>query len=95
MPDIDEGQFVQEMTALEQNGTPVQLCFSPTEAWVVMSLLQLSLRHPGIVGPTRVVAEAAARQIIQSLVDKGMSPGLLSLAEQGFDERYDIGGVTA
>ena len=42
-------EFISEITRLENTGAGVPFVFSPSEAFMLLSLLQLALRHPGCV----------------------------------------------
>jgi hypothetical protein len=75
-------QFEREFRALE-NHPGVTLQLSAVEAWCLLCQIQLACRHPGNTGPSRRIAEAAAR-VLQALVATG--PALHSIAERGWTD---------
>jgi hypothetical protein len=84
-----EKQFAADVVALEQSGAGMPFTFRPSEAWMLLSLLQLALRHPGVSSDTKGVAEfgkALAKNIEGRLC---RTPAMQEVARRGWDTRYD------
>jgi hypothetical protein len=79
-------RFMSEFEALVEQ--EVQLNMEAATAWIIMSQLQLALRHPQNVGPTTQII----RQVIDEIIGKVCPAGsaLFELAQMGFDSKYDV-----
>lgn len=75
-----EETFVAEMEALRR-GPSISLELEGHEAFIIMTQLQLALRHPDNTGPSRDVAVAVARAL-QGVV--AVTPTLKMVAESGW-----------
>jgi len=83
---MDTDQFLAAMVARSKEGQ-VQFVTSPMRAWIMLSTMQLALRHPEFPASVRPVAEGIARNMQLAIAPKG-SP-LWQLAEQGWDAAFD------
>lgn len=82
--ELREG-FVAAFGALD--GQRVVLQMSAMDAWIVMSQIQLAVRHPMNFGPSAVIAERIARQI---QAEVATSPTLAAVAERGWHRVHDV-----
>lgn len=78
-----------ELEALRDDPQPVVLRMSKLSAWVLLSQLQLALRHPENVGPTSEIARTIAMNVQEALLPDPES-ALARLAESGWEERRII-----
>lgn len=78
-------QFKKEFAQLQ--GKPFLLETTAVYAWVIMSHLQLALRHPKNVGPTSAVAKQVAEHIIETLAPQGSV--LRKVADRGWNPEFD------
>jgi len=82
-----ERQFQDEFAALAERVDRFTLSIRPVDAWVLLSQLQLALRHPQNTGPVSQMARQFARRL-QSIV---ASHGALAIvAERGWNPDYDV-----
>lgn len=56
-------QFSREFQALADDTTPVLLQLQRLDAWIILSQLQLALRHPQNTGESAQAARRIARQL--------------------------------
>jgi len=64
----------------------VTLTFSAVQLFILMSQLQLALRHPGNVGHSAIIAKDMAK-LFQSIIAK--DGDLATIAEMGWHSGYD------
>jgi len=88
-------QAVEDLIALENDGAAMPFVFRPSEAFYLLSALQLALRHPAAADDrgaflfARALAEDIAKRI-------GQTPALTEMARRGFDRQHDTArGETA
>lgn len=81
-----ERQFSAEFQALASRTEAFCLVISPLEAWIILSQLQLALRHSENTGESALKARAIAREL-QAFVAPGGA--LAIVARRGWDSRYD------
>lgn len=67
---------------------PVHLEIAGIEAWVILSQMQLALRHPGNIGPASKAAYQLARTLQSLIAPQGTALG--RLAERGWHEVFDV-----
>jgi hypothetical protein len=67
----------------------VTVKLSALEAWILMSQIQLALRHPENKGEPAKIVETIARTIQKEF---DVDPVLTELAEQGWHAEYDGDG---
>lgn len=79
-------QFSIEFMRLAENTTPILLSLRPLEAWIILSHLQLALRHPENVGESARVARRIAEQLQAFVAPSG---ALREVARRGWDAAYD------
>jgi hypothetical protein len=77
-------RFKREFARLDNR--PVTLQLTAADAWCLCSAVQLACRHPEFTGPTRTIAEAAARRIFQHIT---ATPALAEVARRGWDPAFD------
>lgn len=65
----------------------LELKLNRLDAWMLMSGIQLALRHPKNTGPTSVVLRSIAERLIAMVAT---TPTLRELATAGFDPDFDI-----
>jgi hypothetical protein len=85
-----EKQFAAEVVALEQSGAVLPLQFKPSEAWMLLALLQAALRRPGIdAGPESVGAfgKTLAKNIEGRLC---RTPAMQEVARRGWGQASDL-----
>lgn len=80
----------EEIAALEESGAGLPFIFRPSEAYTLLSLLQLALRHPAIQDAEEVAA--FARRLARNIEERmGKDhPGLMEMARRGWLVEYDI-----
>ena len=78
-----------ELAALEESGAGLPFVFRPIEAFYLLALLQLALRHPGALdGPVAVVGRALAENLEQRLGRGG--PAIAEVARRGWRPECDL-----
>lgn len=87
MNDPLEAQFIQEFAALAKRAERISLEIRSLDAWILLSQLQLALRHPENNGPSADKARQIARRL-QSLV--APTGALKIVAERGWDTYFDV-----
>ena len=70
-----------EMRDLTESGAGLPFVFSPAEAFALMGLLQLVLRHPALSGYPREYAQSLAENIQQRI---SVSPAIAEAARRGW-----------
>ncbi len=78
----EQDRALIELGLLQQGDERVILSLTPVQAWVVMSNIQLAIRHPGNTGSTAQIAEDVARQIQRLIAPPGSAMG--AVAEAGW-----------
>ena len=82
-----EAAFRHDMeTVLLVKGEVLDLRLNRLDAWMLMSGIQLALRHPKNTGPTSVVLRSIAERLIALVAT---TPTLREVAKAGFDPDYD------
>lgn len=84
-------QFTAEIVALEEAGAGVPFIFRPHEAFFLLSILQLALRHPQIA-QTASLVQTFARELaenIESRIGKG-GAAIAEIARRGWEAKYDV-----
>ena len=84
-----ESQFTEELIALEHSGAGLPFIFTPSEAWYLLALLQLALRHPAlakasqdVIGQPGEFARGLAENIEGRLCK---TPAMREVARRGWD----------
>jgi|KBSMisStaDraftv2_1062788.scaffolds.fasta_scaffold2197489_1 hypothetical protein len=83
-------EFVKELKALEESGAGMPFVFTPSEAFTLLALLQLALRHPYLddVGATTAdFARNLAENIEQRLC---ITPAMQEVARRGWQPEHDV-----
>jgi len=79
---------ILQKVALELAGAdPVRSELPAPEAFTICTVLQLALRHPGLSGWSRAIAEKAARDLHEAIGRR--SPAAGELLEQGWNRALD------
>lgn len=86
-PDL-EAAFVREFAALAARVDRFTLSIRPVDAWILLSQLQLALRHPQNTGPSAEAARQIARRLQSIVAPHG---ALAAVAERGWNPDYDVG----
>jgi hypothetical protein len=86
MSDLQQ-RFVQEILELQESGAGMPFVFTPSEAFTLLAILQLVLRHPRIDGPTGEFARSLAENIEERLCK---TPALKEVARQGWQLEHDV-----
>lgn len=81
-----QAEFEAEFEALTARTHHLYLRLTPLEAWALLGQIQLAMRHPKNVGPTRRMVESIARRIQFVVAPEG---ALAIIARRGWDRRYD------
>ena len=84
-------RFLVELKALHESGAGLRLELSPAQAWYVLSIMQLALRHPTFQTDNQQQA-AAVRAIagdIESRLCNGR-PAMAEMARLGWDSAFDV-----
>lgn len=86
---MTEQEFTRRFTAAAERKRQDVLgpYFSPEEYWVIMSMLQLALRHPGNIGPSSKIARGIVDRIQRLFA--ALDPELGRLAERGNHAVFD------
>jgi hypothetical protein len=77
-----------EMRDLVESGAGLPFVFDPAEAFALLAVLQLALRHPGLAGFAHDVALRLAHNIEQRL---GVTPAIREAARRGWFPEHDRG----
>lgn len=81
--------FVREIKALEKSGAGLPFLFTPVQAFTLLSVLQLALRHPNMEDGSAVAA-AFARDLAGNIEERlCVSPALKEIARRGWLREYD------
>jgi hypothetical protein len=90
MKELCEAELLEvvtlELRDLREAGAGMPFVFEPVEAFTLMAVLQLALRHPGLNGYVEAFARNLAQNIEQRL---SIQPGLKEAARRGWDQKYD------
>ncbi len=86
-PTLDAA-FVREFGELAARVERFTLSIRPVDAWILLSQLQLALRHPENTGPTAEAASSIARRLQSIVAPHG---ALAAVAERGWNPDYDVG----
>lgn len=81
-----EEQFAADIKDLIDSGAGMPFVFNPGEAFMLLAVLQLALRHPGLDGAAGAFARGLAENIEQRLC---VTPALKEVARRGWDSEYD------
>lgn len=90
---MDKNELIErcigELKELTESGAVLPLHFRPHEAFMLMSVLQLALRHPriGERGGVGAFAKDLALNIESRLCK---SPAMAELARRGWNPEYDV-----
>ena len=82
-----ETRLAVELQTLMRRGVSVTLELSPPDAYAVVGLLQMALRHPQIPPYPAHVARAVVDQIAYAFAD---APFVRTTIAQGYDPAYDV-----
>lgn len=83
-----DAQFRHDLeTVLLVKGPLLELKLSRLDAWMLMTGIQLALRHPKNIGPTSVVLRSIAERLIGLVAT---TPTLRELAMAGFNPDFDV-----
>jgi hypothetical protein len=93
MPDISKIDndalaqlLVDEIRDLTEDGAGLPCIFSAVEAFTLLSLLQLALRHPGLHGYTRDFATRLAKDLESRL---SVTPAIRESVRRGWNPEFD------
>jgi predicted membrane-bound spermidine synthase len=76
-----------EMTVLVNSTPRIQVELSPLTSWLLLSTIQLALRHPNFPETTRQYVEPFARELQQRVAPSG---ALAIVAERGWNPDFDV-----
>jgi hypothetical protein len=79
--------FTEEIRALCESGAGMPFVFDPTEAFALLALLQMVLRHPRIDGFPREFGLKLAQEIEQRI---SVTPAIREMARRGWREEHDV-----
>lgn len=86
--DLDP-DLARRLTAeLAAHEAPIELLLRPTSALALAGLLQLALRHAGVMGPNRRVAMVFIEGVRAAFAN---APAVLEVLRQGDNPAYDVG----
>ena len=77
--------FRMELSGIIEKG-PVEIEFSALELWIILSQMQLAIRHPDNNGSGRDIAVKIAKRIQGKIASNG---ALGEVAKRGWDPNYD------
>lgn len=77
-----EEQFAADIKDLIDSGAGMPFVFNPGEAFMLLAVLQLALRHPGLDGAAGKFARELAKNIEQRLC---VTPALKEVARRGWE----------
>lgn len=78
-------RFHYEFNALKDKPL-VPILISPLDIWIILSQMQLALRHPENKGASSKMARDIARQLQEIVAPEG---ALKQVAEMGWQEEFD------
>ena len=83
-----ERRFLHDLqTVLLDKSEILELKLNRLDAWMLMTGIQLALRHPKNTGPTSVVLRSIAERLIGLVAT---TPTLRELAIAGFNPDFDV-----
>jgi hypothetical protein len=82
-----ERAFIAEIRELIDSGAGMPLIFDPLQAFTLLGLLQLALRHPKIDGYPRDFASSLAHNIEERI---GRTPAIRETARRGWQPSEDV-----
>lgn len=85
VPDVETA--LAEVKGLQEKGVGLLVRLPFLDAWTVLMLLQLALRHPGLDAAIVERGEKAARKL-QGLLS--VTPALAGVAQSGWDPEFDV-----
>lgn len=83
-------EFQKDLMGLEDSGAGLPFVFTPTQAFTLLGMLQLVLRHPKVQpgsGPASEFAQGLAEEIIERLC---ITEAMREVARQGWHQDYDL-----
>ncbi len=81
-------EFTRELVELENSGAGLPFVYAPSEAWMLLSVLQLALRHPGLQDSSAV--HTFARTLAQNIEARlCQTPAMKEVARRGWHTAYD------
>lgn len=85
-----QDEFVKELKALEESGAGMPFVFTPSEAFTLLAVLQLALRHPNLAAKGATAAEFA-RSLAENIERRlCKTPALQEVASQGWNPELDV-----
>ncbi len=75
-------EFAKDMKTFEESGAGMPFVFTPSEAFQLLAIMQLALRHPELKGPTAAFGYKLALSIQDRLCK---TPALQEVARRGWD----------
>jgi len=84
---MNQNQFIEIAKQVMSDETPIEFSIQIKEAWILVSALQLSHRHPGLGLPLKDAIQHIARQIQAAIEDR--HEGAHDALEFGWNEEYD------
>lgn len=84
----DDQADIATVAAVMSDATPLPVIINITQAWLLISGLQLACRHPGVSNYTKTQWELIGRQFHDSITM--LHPEADSLLERGWDADYDV-----
>lgn len=78
-----------ELTALEESGAGLPLVFHPIEAFYLLALLQLALRHPGVLDGVVATFGRSLAENLEERLGRG-GPAITEVARRGWQPQHDL-----
>jgi hypothetical protein len=85
---LDEERFIQVARRVMTDSTPLPVTISITDAWLLVSALQLATRHPGLSGPMSRALKRIAGEFEQSIVN--VHPDARVPLDMGWNPIHDV-----
>ena len=85
---MNEAKAKAALERLFRDAQPVTASFSKADLWILLSTVQLALRHPKYVGTSAKVVHALADQLAAPLIEH--DPDLAALWARGKNPHFDV-----
>lgn len=82
-------EFMDEIKQLAQQNMIVRLNLTPDQAMALIGAIQLTCRHPGYTGPSRLVIERIAQRMQSEFLQYNV-PHIIEVIRRGCLREYDV-----
>lgn len=85
---MDEKKYVEITAKVMSDKTPLQVDIDIMSAWLLVSSLQLAVKHPGLSNPMKTMLTRIARTFQARIAEH--HPEADELLNMGWNEAYDV-----